>query len=76
VIKGKISFVDVLFYGNEWNLISFELLLFLLIDLAAHNFVLAAIITYIAARIISFVREVTGRKNLGKKALIDNRFLI
>ena len=40
-----LSFIDVLFYGHEWSLLSLEILLFLLTDHVAEN--LAAVITYI-----------------------------
>ena len=46
-----LSFTDVLFYGHEWSLLSLEMLLFLLTDLAAENFVLAAVITYVISQV-------------------------
>lgn len=47
------SFDSVLFYGNFWSLFQLDLLLFAMVDLFAHNFLLAAIITYI----VSWVRQ-------------------
>lgn len=41
------SFIDVLFYGNEAMLLIFDTLFFCVVDLAAQNFVLAAVLTYI-----------------------------
>ena len=45
------SFNEVLFYGNEWSLLSFEMLLFLVIDFAGRNYVLAAVVTYIISKV-------------------------
>ena len=45
--KGSSSFTSVIFYGNEWSLLLFDVLLFAIVDLVSQNFVLAAIITYI-----------------------------
>ena len=45
--KGSFAFTSVIFYGNEWSLLLFDMLLFAIVDLIAQNYVLAAIITYI-----------------------------
>ena len=45
--KGSSSFTSVIFYGNEWSLLLFDILVFAIVDLIAQNYVLAAIITYI-----------------------------
>ena len=37
----------MIFYGNEWSLLLFDILVFAIVDLIAQNYVLAAIITYI-----------------------------
>lgn len=70
------SFDAVLFYGNEWTLLTFDLMLFTFIDLMCNNYLLAAIITGLVAEALVFTRKVGGRKNLAKKTLIDERFLI
>lgn len=41
------SFKEVLFYGNEAILLSFEILIFCIIDLRAHSVVFAAVLKYI-----------------------------
>ena len=41
------SFDKVLFFGNERTLLLFDILLFCILDLIVHNFVLAGILTYL-----------------------------
>jgi len=43
---GGSSFAAVLFYGHEFTLLTFELLVFALIDLAFHNYFLDAAVTF------------------------------
>ena len=40
------SFDQVLFFGQESTLMTFDLLLFVVVDMAANSFILAAVITY------------------------------
>ena len=70
------SFNSVLFYGNEWTLLLFDILFFALVDFIATDYVLAAVLTYIASKIISAARNSFGRRNLARKTLVDERFLI
>ncbi|KAK6982489.1 Meckelin [Biomphalaria glabrata] len=70
------SFDNVLFYGNELMLLIFDVLLFCIVDLIFTNFVLAGIITYIISELICLIRDTAGKKNLAKKTLVDERFLI
>ncbi|RZF41616.1 hypothetical protein LSTR_LSTR000330 [Laodelphax striatellus] len=70
------SFDNVLFYGNEATLVSFDLITFCFVEVLSQNYLLAAIVTGASAAIISLVRKIGGKKNLAKKTLIDERFLI
>ncbi|XP_053182760.1 meckelin [Scomber japonicus] len=70
------SFSDVLFYGNEATLLIFDTLFFCVVDLGSQSFVLAAILTYIQQMIFRMIRITLGRKNLVRKTLVDERFLI
>ncbi|CAK6960646.1 meckelin [Scomber scombrus] len=70
------SFSDVLFYGNEATLLIFDTLFFCVVDLGSQSFVLAAVLTYIQQMIFRMIRITLGRKNLVKKTLVDERFLI
>ncbi|CAL8069107.1 unnamed protein product [Calicophoron daubneyi] len=70
------SFGDVLYYGNELLLFVFDALLFCLVDLLIPNLILDATITLLVGTIFSLLRDDLGRRNLARKALIDERFLI
>ncbi|XP_064467172.1 meckelin-like isoform X2 [Ornithodoros turicata] len=69
------SFGAVIYHGLELTLLLFDLLLFCVIDLACHDFVLAAALTLCIDKVIQGFRQVLGRRNLVKKALVDERFL-
>ncbi|CAL1535264.1 unnamed protein product [Lymnaea stagnalis] len=70
------SFDNVLFYGNELMLLIFDVLLFCIVDLIFMDFVLAGIITYLIIELICLIRDTAGKKNLARKTLVDERFLI
>ena len=70
------SFTNVFFFGHEWTLLLWEVLFFAIVDYAALNFVLAGVLTYLQSRVVKAIREVLGKKNLAKKTLVDERFLI
>ena len=70
------SFTRALLYGAEWSLLLFDILLFAVIDMAASNYVLAAVITYFVDMIIITARDSLGKKNLARKTLVHERFLI
>jgi len=71
------SFTSILLYGQEWSLLLFNLLLFLIVDwLSGWNAILAGFIAYMAEIIITSVRDSFGKKNLAEKTMVDERFLI
>ncbi|XP_017308711.1 meckelin [Ictalurus punctatus] len=70
------SFAEVLFYGNEATLLIFDTLFFSVVDLCSQNFILAAVLTYVQQMIFRLIRNVSGRRNLARKTLVDKRFLI
>ncbi|KAL1129664.1 hypothetical protein AAG570_012609 [Ranatra chinensis] len=70
------SFDNVLYHGNEATLFFFDVILFSFLEIMTHNFILAAVITGFCSEFISCVRRIAGRKNLAKKTLIDEHFLI
>jgi len=71
------SFESVLYYGNEWVLFKWELMLLLVLDLLTTDFIFSAVLAW-------FINEVLLNKfsswrcqrNLASKALIDECFLI
>ncbi|XP_078254537.1 meckelin [Rhinoraja longicauda] len=72
----KLSFTEVLYYGNEETLLIFDTLFFCIVDLATQNFIFASFLTYVQQKIFQFIRSTAGRKNLAAKTLIDERFLL
>lgn len=70
------SFTNVFFFGHEWILLLWDVLFFAIVDYIALNFVLAGILTYFQSRVLKSIRMVMGKKNLARKTLIDERFLI
>uniref|UniRef100_A0A336LUV8 CSON013682 protein n=1 Tax=Culicoides sonorensis TaxID=179676 RepID=A0A336LUV8_CULSO len=70
------SFDKVLFYGNEFLLATFELMLFCLILILTDDFLFSILIVGISFKIFSAVVEKFSKTNLAKKTLIDKRFLI
>ncbi|KAJ9575177.1 hypothetical protein L9F63_025870, partial [Diploptera punctata] len=70
------SFDNVLFYGNEFTLVTFDIILFSFVEILFHDFLLAAVVTAFCAQILVIIRKVGGKRNLAKKTLIDERFLV
>jgi meckelin len=70
------GFNSVLLYGNEWNLLLFDMVIFTFTDVFASDFVLAAFVTYIVGQLLVLSRDSLGRRNLARKTLVDERFLI
>jgi len=70
------SFNSILFYGNEWTLMLFDLLTFAAMDLIYPDYVLAGIMSYVLSKIVMLLRNKLGRSNLTRKTLVDERFLI
>ncbi|XP_075245518.1 meckelin-like isoform X2 [Convolutriloba macropyga] len=69
-------FDKVLFYGNEFSLFLFDVYLFVAIDYMIESYLLSAIGVYIVQKILVPIREILGQRNLAKKTLVDERFLI
>ncbi|CAH8862937.1 unnamed protein product [Trichobilharzia szidati] len=70
------SFGDVLYYGNEWLLFTFDAILFCLVDLLSQNLILSAFFVILVSNIFKLLRNDLGRRNTARKTLIDERFLI
>lgn len=71
------TFTDILLYGQEWSLLILNLLWFLVIDwLSNWNIILAATATYFLDILIVMVRDTLGKKNIARKTMVDEKFLI
>ncbi|KAL2094149.1 hypothetical protein ACEWY4_011461 [Coilia grayii] len=74
--KDGVAFGEVLCCGKELLLLTFDLLLFSVIDLASQDLVLAAVLTYTVQQVLDIVRVHVSRRNLSSKTLVDQCFLI
>ena len=70
------AYSNAFLYGNEWVNMSFEMLLFCVLDMATHSRIFAAAITYLLSTLIRKVAKIFFTNNLVKSSLVDGRFLI
>lgn len=71
------TFTDILLYGQEWSLLLLNLLWLLVIDwLSNWNIILAATVIYFLDILIVMVRDSVGKKNIARKTMVDEKFLI
>ncbi|XP_049787619.1 meckelin isoform X2 [Schistocerca cancellata] len=70
------SFDRLLFSGYEFTLAGLELIIFSSMDLLCQDFLLSAVITICILQVVIIIRTTGGRRNLTRKTLIDDRFLI
>eukprot|EP00094_Tigriopus_californicus_P012053 TCALIF_11646-PA protein Name:"Similar to Tmem67 Meckelin (Rattus norvegicus)" AED:0.11 eAED:0.11 QI:708/0.75/0.55/1/1/1/9/0/735 len=52
------SFDAVLFYGNEFSLLTFDMMVFIFVDLFAEDFVLAGVVTFFAAEVCNAAKHI------------------
>ncbi|CAI5782398.1 meckelin-like isoform X2 [Podarcis lilfordi] len=69
-------FSRTLFYSHELVLLLFEILVFSAVDLAAQDFVLSTIVTFVVQKFVKMLRNTLGRRNLAEKTLVEKQFLI
>eukprot|EP00048_Salpingoeca_helianthica_P021855 m.14813 g.14813 ORF g.14813 m.14813 type:complete len:959 (-) comp6514_c0_seq1:53-2929(-) len=67
---------DVLLLGHELPLFLLDFLIFTFIDYLSSDYIVAATVTFIIARIICTLTASLGRSNIARKTLVDRRFLI
>ena len=72
----KMAFTRVLFYGIEWQLLIFDVLVFTAIDMEVTSFAIAAFCTWVVGMGVDVIRSTWGEINISRKSLIDQRFLI
>jgi len=70
------NYDKVLFYGETWNLILFNLLCVTTFDLWWDNTMLAIFATFLFDKFFVIMRTITGNANLSNKTLVDDRFMI
>lgn len=70
------GFQNTLFYGNEFTLIIMDIVIYLMWDLLFKNTLVALLLSYLVNRAIAWLRTWFGERNIARKALIDDAFLI
>ncbi|XP_037076463.1 meckelin-like [Pollicipes pollicipes] len=73
---GGQSFQRALLYGNACALTVFDILLFCFVDILSSNVLLATIVVFCTGKLVDSGRYFFGRRNLAKKTLVDERFLV
>jgi len=66
----------IIFLGHEFTLIIFDITMYAMWDLIFSNTFVAIVFAYFTARLFYYFRAQMGEKNLSKKTMIDERFLI
>ncbi|XP_043214644.1 meckelin-like isoform X2 [Amphibalanus amphitrite] len=73
---GRLTFERALLYGHGWALAVFDVLLFCFVDLLSGSTLLAGMVVFVTGKMVDAARYYLGRRNLAKKTLVDERFLI
>eukprot|EP01017_Pseudomicrothorax_dubius_P046148 TRINITY_DN8091_c0_g2_i7.p1 TRINITY_DN8091_c0_g2~~TRINITY_DN8091_c0_g2_i7.p1 ORF type:complete len:792 (+),score=112.76 TRINITY_DN8091_c0_g2_i7:56-2431(+) len=68
-------FKNVLFYGYDFQLLVLNILIYNTFWLASKSVIVAIVLTYLFDTLLSWLRDFTSARNLGRKTLIDDRFL-
>eukprot|EP00743_Colponemidia_sp_Colp-15_P005392 GILK01005794.1.p1 GENE.GILK01005794.1~~GILK01005794.1.p1 ORF type:complete len:1050 (-),score=117.21 GILK01005794.1:142-2940(-) len=70
------TFVRTLLSGREYDLMLWDLLIFQMWLLITGNCPVAILLTYFADKLFVYARKVLGQRNLSRKTLVDECFLI
>ena len=70
------NFESIFLMGREFSVLLMDLLVFALFDLTTENTLLAAFLTYIFSKLVTYARQKLGERNLSRKTLVDKRFLL
>ena len=70
------SYGRLMYYGCEFPLIVWNMLVFGAIDMELRNTVTAAILTFLINWIVTYARSQLGSNNISRKSLVDARFLL
>jgi meckelin len=70
------ALASTLFYGQEYTLLIFFILLYSIVDAAGGNTPTAVLVTFFVHRAIEIARAMLGQRNIANKTLVDNRFLL
>lgn len=71
----KMNFDEVLFCGMEFEWFIFEVFMFQMWMRALNNMEIAFFLTFVCEKFLSIIRNIFVEKNIGKKAVVDTRFI-
>ena len=74
--RGSTAVEGVIFRGAEWELLLWDMLVFSAVDISSGSPVVAALVTWLAATALAYIRIDWGRSNIARKTLVDDRFLV
>ncbi|OAD59941.1 Meckelin, partial [Eufriesea mexicana] len=74
-IDTNYSFNQVLLYGNEWLIATFEISTFAFIIVLCNDCALAITFTVLVSMLLTIIFKQNGKKNLSNHALLDKIFL-
>lgn len=70
------SFGECMFFGVEYDLLIFIIGFYSIVDLIFGNTFASILATFVMDRLLVFIRQKFGKKNVKEKTLIDDRFLM
>jgi meckelin len=70
------NFATATFFGNELSLFCFDFLVFACVDFLAGNYVAGAFVTFVCYTLVREITSTLAKRNLARKTMIDERFLI
>eukprot|EP01138_Halocafeteria_seosinensis_P016103 gb/GECG01016432.1/.p1 GENE.gb/GECG01016432.1/~~gb/GECG01016432.1/.p1 ORF type:complete len:1154 (+),score=113.07 gb/GECG01016432.1/:1-3462(+) len=66
---------SVIFRGQEWNLLLWDMLVYSLFDLLTAQPAVAALLTFLFWMILNYARTELGNRNVSHSTMVDDRFL-
>eukprot|EP00741_Cyanophora_paradoxa_P020949 tig00021319_g20224.t1 len=70
------SWRRTIFEGAEYDLLILNILVYTVIDFATTNTPVAVVVTYFVEWALNYLRDHFGTRNIARKALIDEKFLV
>ena len=71
-----LGFQKIFFCGNEFSILLVDISIYEMWDIIFGNTLVAILMTYLSVRSLVYLRNWFGERNISKKTLINQRFLI
>lgn len=76
IADNNCSFNRIIFYGNEWLLVTFEITVFAFFLALYDTYILASITTVFISQLFLIIIKCNVKRKLCNKSLLDKRFLM